>query len=106
MGDLPAPADVGVGDEALLEERFDHPAEGVMHDAVLVGRSADHPFLGFADRKAAIGTGTIRLVPQRRLEDEQPTFRTSRMAFLAIFWKPTDSGHFRIRGAASPFVYT
>ena len=38
----------------------------------------------------------------RRLHVLLPTFRTFRMALLAIFWRTTNSGHFCIRGADSP----
>ena len=61
VGAFPLAAGVTVEDERPLEDRLQHPGQGVMHDTIPERGGADLPGLALVNRERAVGTGRSRL---------------------------------------------
>lgn len=60
MGAKPNAIGVGGGNEAALKRRHNHIAKGMMHHAVAIGSSGNHPGFGFHDAEGAVVARLVR----------------------------------------------
>ncbi len=75
VGAFALAAGVAVEDERPLEDRLQHPGQGVMHDTIPERGGADLPGLALVDRERAVGTGTVGLAGKFLVQPEQLAFQ-------------------------------
>ncbi|MEF8731816.1 MAG: hypothetical protein V5B40_07865 [Candidatus Accumulibacter meliphilus] len=69
---LAAAIGVAVGDELRLEQRLDHPAQGVMDDAVAKRRGTDLAALRLVDDEVGVSSGTVLAGRECIVQLQQP----------------------------------
>src|SRR5271165_1609268 len=74
VGAFPLAAGVTVEDERPLEDRLQHPGQGVMHDTIPERGGADLPGLALVNRERAVGTETVGLAGKFLVQQEQVAF--------------------------------